>query len=345
MNKKNCLKGIIGKPVVTAIVSAVLFIASVIVAIFVGFNTSATLNSASTLTVKMYKDVYEQKLEKVEDVCEAAFGATTPNYQKNGETSGLYSEIVYVFDEGVNLSAIKTSLEKSLESVANDIDVTVGVEKVEKSIPTSYIVRMAIAVAVFAVLAFLYVTLRHKFAAGFAYALSVLMGGALTFALVTLVRIPVSGAITYIVAFGMIVSAVIAMLNYRNIIEAEKALAEKQETAKLANALSSSDEEKADEEPVKAELEDTATNALAVKETVWFASAIAFALILMLAFGPANIRLFALNSIVALVCATFTGLIIAPSLYIPFKKKADKKQAERARYDYKKAKKSEKTEQ
>jgi preprotein translocase subunit SecF len=65
----------------------------------------------------------------------------------------------------------------------------------------------------------------------------------------------------------------------------------------------------------------------------------------MLAFGPANIRLFAINSIVALVCATFTGLIIAPSLYIPFKKKADKKQAERARYDYKKEKKSEKTEQ
>ena len=92
MNKKNCLKGIIGKPVVTAIVSAALFIASVIVAIFVGFNTTATLNSASTLTVKMYKDVYEQKLEKVEDVCEAAFGTTTPNYQKNGETSGFCSK-------------------------------------------------------------------------------------------------------------------------------------------------------------------------------------------------------------------------------------------------------------
>ena len=344
MNKKNCLKGIIAKPIVLAIVSAVLFVASILVAIFAGFNTTATLDSASTLTIRMYKNDYVQKIEVVEDVCEKAFaGKVEANFKKNGETSGLYSEIVYVFDENANLATVKTNIKKVLGDKDIDADVTIATEKVAKTIPASHFIRMGIATTVFAVLAFLYVAFRHKFAAGLAYAISLAIGSALTFAIVTLVRIPVSSAIAYIVSLGMVITAVIAMLNYRKMIEAEKAYTEKKEAARLAATLSVMDEETVEQAEETEEF--SALDSLAVKETVWFVSAITVALVLMLAFGPANIRLFALNSVLAVICATFAGLIVAPSLYIPFKKNADKKQAERARYDYKKAKKLEKEEQ
>ncbi|MBQ4268299.1 MAG: hypothetical protein IJB97_01465 [Clostridia bacterium] len=317
MSKNNVLNKIISKPLIVALVSLVLVVASIFVAIFAGFNTPATMNDANALTVRIegYADV-----EEVKGLCDKAFSANKveANYVKDAEMSGQYNEIVYVFDADVKLDGVVSALETSFGALEGTyIQVSTHVEKVAQGIPAKQLIRMGIAAAVFCVLAFLYVALRHKLAMAIAYTCTTALGGALTFALVTLCRIPVSSGITYLVFFGMFVTAIGAMLTYRKV-------------AETAN----SDEGK------NLSAKDLTESSLATKEILILVAALALALVFVGAIATTSTRLFALNALLSLVSAAFAALVIAPALYIPLKANADKKAAERARYDYKKDKKT-----
>ena len=317
MSKKNVLNKIISKPLIVAVVSVVLVLASVIVAIFAGFNTPATMKDANALTVRIegYADV-----DEIKDICNSEFSknGVKAKFVKDAEMSGQYNEIVYVFASDVKLDGVVSGLETAFDALEGTyIQVSAHSENAVQGIPGKQIGRMAIAAVVFCVLAFVYVALRHKLAMAIAYTATVALGGGLSFALVTLCRIPVSSGITYLVFFGLFVTAIGALLTYRKISETANSDEGKGLSAK--------------------ELTETS---LATKEILILVVALALALVFVGAIATTSTRLFALNALLSLVSAAFAALVIAPALYIPLKAKADKNAAERARYDYKKDKKS-----
>lgn len=315
MNKTTKLQKLIGKPLILAIVTAVIILAGVIVAAFAGFNLSSTLESSNQLTVTMDSYTFSSKLEDIQATCEKQFESSGVdyNYSKQSEMNGYEAELVYVFDADVDLTAVKTALSTALTGVES---VTVTKVDATGGIPTSYVVRAVVAGAVFCVLAFAYIAIRHKLSAALAVVLSMVAGAGLTFAVCALTRIPVTYSVTYSVFFAMIVTTVATMFHFFKIFAKSKTEEGKAMTA-----------------------EQLTNSSLAVKEILIFAVTTAVALVLLGAIAQANVRWFAITALVALVCGIVSSLVIAPAAYIVFKTKSDKKAAERARYDYKKTKK------
>ena len=315
MNKNTKLQKLISKPLILAIVTAIVVLAGVIVAAFAGVNNATPMQESKQLTVTMDGFTFSSKLEEIQTACEKQFAESGVdyNYSKKSEMNGYEAELVYVFDKETDLTAVKTALTSALTSVES---VTVTTVIPTGAIPTAYTVRTVIAAAVFCVLAFAYVAIRHKLSAALAVVISMAASAALTFAVCALTRIPVTFSVTYCVFFSMIVATVCTLFTFFKIFAAAKTESGKQMTA-----------------------QEITNNSLAVKEIAIFAIMTAIALVLVGAIAQCNVMWFALSALIALVCATFSALVLAPAAYIPLKTNADKKAAERARYDYKLPKK------
>ncbi|MBQ8657579.1 MAG: hypothetical protein IJ506_00400 [Clostridia bacterium] len=318
MNKK-FVNRTIGKPLLLSVIVAVIVIAGIVVGAIFGFNKAATVDDMKLLTVNMDSFVYETELEKVEEICEEAFEDVSYKYSQKGVMSGADQEISYAFDKEENLDTVKKALADELQKAFPDFEirVTVTTETVEKSLPTSYIVRAAIAGAIFCVLAFAYTAIRHNLATGSAISLAMWLSGALTFAVFTLTRIPVTTAFTYVLFFNLIVTAIAASFTFRKVDETLKTEAGK--------AMS---------------VDELTQSSVATKEILIFVVATAIALVLVGAIATHTMRMFAISSLVALVVSTFSAWLFAPAVFAPLKKVSDKNAAKRARYDYKKDKKT-----
>ena len=320
MMNKTKLQKLIAKPLVLAIISAVIVIAGLLVAAFAGFNLPATADVSKALTVEMDSFIYKPKIEDVENACEKAFSekGVSYNYERKGESSGYKMEIVYFCDVDATLTEVATAIEASLATIEGaDFSVRVATVSPTDGISGKALFRMTIAGAVFAVLACAYVALRHKLAAGLTLFASMAFGAGLTCALLALTRIPVgTSTIAYAAFFAMLVTAVASTFT---VLKASK-------TAKT-------------EEGKTLPADELVASSLATKTILIFVASLAVALILVGAIATANVRWIAIASLVALVCAGVSALLLTPAFYIPLKKQADKKAAERARYDYKKTKK------
>jgi preprotein translocase subunit SecF len=333
----------VGKIKLWAIVAAAVFAIGVIILAIFGFNTAQTASSAKTLTVKLdsYVSVQEERLEKVKDICETEISAKglKAKYDEEGEYTDGKKEIVYVFSENVEAKtlaetadAVQAALDKAVAEENSGIYtatlyVTSNSETVKSVVPTNYIWRGILAMVVVLAVEFIYVAVRYKLNMGVATTVSSLVSALLTFALVGIVRIPVTTSLAYVGAFSLLYTALLNLAIFNRLRDNLK-----------------SDEFKAQ----YPETNDAIAASVPVKGLLTFVIASAVALVLVGAIAVTSVRWFALAALLSLLVSTYSALLFMPALYLPLKKAADKKAAKRARYDYKlgdKKDKAEKTEE
>lgn len=310
----------------SVIMAIVLALSIVITAIF-GVNYATTANDQNTLTVTVNRYFYDNRLDDVKAVCEKELDKLSVKYIYNGEMSGDECELVYVFDKDVKLDSAKASLKATFADKTKDggawdgafIEVSTAREALQTSIPTASIVRAAVAVAVFAVLAFLYVALRYRLFMGLTTAIAVLLSAVMTASIALLARIPVTSALLYAVVISSMLVAIFTILTMNKI---------------RANTS-------------EASAEETVYSSVATKEIVAITVALSVALALVGAIATWAVRWFAICSLVSLLVAALIGLTFVPALYLPLRK-VEEKAAARGKSGYigaeSKTEKTEKTE-
>ena len=315
-------KKTLGKVNLLSIGLAVVLVAGIALGIVFGANLDTTVKDVNTLTVKVNQYVYDNELQKVEDICEDVFAdkAVGYKYVVNGRMQGDESELVYVFADDVNLAEVKTALAAKFDTATatggnlegSVISASINSEKANE-LPASYTVRAIIASAVFAAFALLYVVVRHNFSAGLAMLAAVVAGEGLTAALMMICRVPVTTSYVYVLFFSALLSSVATTFTLNN-----------------ASALSKTEKGKA------MTVSELIASALATKEVLLLTAGLAVSLVLVGAIATVTVRWFAIFALISVVAGLFASLTYAPALYLPLKEAADRKAAQRARYDYKK---------
>ena len=300
-----------------SVLVVIVLVAASVVCALLGVNKSASMKDVNTLTVSMNRYVYTMKLDVVESACESGFAGNKAVYQIEGDMSGDNCEIVYVFESDVNLTQIKENVENNLnaktqpgaELEGSFIDVTTGSEVVLASVADGVAVRAAVALAVFAVLALIYVSIRYHVGAGIVAAIATVLGAALTTAIILLARIPVTASVVYVGAIGALLSAGFTLLTLAKI-----------------RSVDSDDAEEA------------VASGIATKEINTFSILAIVALIIIAvasfigAGAVSAVVWFAVMAIVAVIVAWFMGIVYVPALYLPFKKKAIANSADNGEY-------------
>ena len=286
----------------SVIMAIVLALSIAITAIF-GVNYAATVNDQNTLTVTINSFFYNNRLDDVKDVCEKEFEKLSVAYTYNGEMNGDECELVYVFDKTAKLDDVKTALKKAFAEKTKDggewdafIEVTTASETLQTNIPAGYIVRAAIAVAVFALLAFIYVALRYRLYMGVTVAIAIVLSAVMTSAVVLLARIPVTSSILYVAVISSVLAAIFTVFTL--------------------NKIRSNKEEISAEEKVYA--------SIATKEILAITAALGVALVLVGAIATWSVRWFAICALVSLLVSALIGLVFVPAVYLPMKKVEDK---------------------
>ena len=309
-----------------SVILAILLAASIVVTALLGVNYADTLKDCNALTITVNSKAFEDKLDAIETKCEDAFETLGLDYNliKYGKMSGDDCEIVYEFDKDADLTEAKSKLSKTFADITaadgewngSFISVSSASEVALTKIPTAYVVRAAVAVAVFAVLAFVYVSLRYRLSMGILAAVCSLLGSVMATALVLLVRIPLTNSFLYIAALAAPATAVLVLLTLN----------------KLRAAL------KSDEEVSAAEW---ITSCVATKELMAIAVVGGVALVLLGAIATAGVRWFAIAALAAFVMVMFIGAMFAPAAYLPLKKWEDKRNAAKPKSGYVGAEKQE----
>lgn len=325
MNK--LLHKTVRKSLLMTVIMAIVLAASIVVTAIWGVNYNATANDSASLTVTVNTFFYDTKREDVESVCEKVFKdeGLKVKYQQNGEMSGDDCEIVYYFKSNANLAKAEETLEETFATKIAEEDawssafITVAStkESLQTNIPVSYFVRTAIAVAVMAVLAFVYVAVRYKTNMGLVAMACMLISGVMTAAILLLTRVPFTVSTLYVIALAPLMTAVIVLFTFNNLRANMKADGAKEQSA-----------------------EDLLVSSVAVKEISVFAVALAAALVLTGVIATTAVSWFALLSIIALAVSLAVGMLFAPAMYLPIKEKADRKAAEKGKNGYVGAKKT-----
>ncbi len=309
--------------IVTSCVTALLTVLAIVLTLVFAFRYAPTVDDRKTLTVTVDDYFFNTNLDEVKDVCENAFEEKYA-YCYEGVMSGE-SELVYVFDKDAPVATIEKAVREAVLSQmkaggsledATQISVTSNLESSEPEIPFSYGYRAVAGVALFAVLAFLYVALRFRLNMGIATAVSILVSAILSTSLVLVTRIAITGSTFYAIAVSVLVTAVFTLLTL----------------SKLRTKLK---EETAENESA----EEVIVSSVATKEIVIISATLGVALVVIGAIATAVTRWFALTSLVCLVASAFVGLFYLPALYLPMLNKARAKTAGQSKSGYVGAKK------
>ena len=304
------------------VMTLIVALSVVFTAIF-GINTAARISDQTTVNVKMsavyYRD--DTKREAVENLCEKTFKDHKLNvcYVYNSQMSGDECELMYVFDEKADVTAAKAALEKAFEADAYDgafISVETGKETVKAVIAPVTIIRAAIAVVVFAILAFVYAWIRYGWTNAVVTVGSIALSCLLTAALILLVRIPVTVSAVYVCAIAAMLAGVLVSISVNKI--------------------------RADE--TADSVEEKIVKAVAAKEILATAIVLGGALVLVGAIATWAVRWFALCALIGVVVSSAVALFVAPALQLPLLERQAKADAERTKYGYVGAKKAEKEE-
>lgn len=311
------------KATLMSVLTAVVLVLGLVIALIFGGNHDVTSGSNQALKVTIDNYAFVNMIDEVEDICEDTFDGLKVKYSRAGEMSGSDSEIVYVFKADADLTSVKKALETKFDEATKAgaaLEGTFPIVSVvsEESygvLPASYIGKAAIACAVFAVLAFVYVSLRYRLAMGVVAAICAIVGGALTAALAVLVRIPLTTSAIYVVAVAALLSVVNTMFTFN----------------KMRANMKSESAAKSNEELV--------AQSVATKEIATLNGAIGVALVLVGAIASQPVRWFALLALIGVGVAFLVGWLYAPAIYLPVKKQADKNAAKKADYQGAKARK------
>ena len=167
------------KTTLWSVIVAIVVAAAIVVCALFGFNKNLAMKDNKTLTVSLNAYVYNTQIDTVEAELSKELGA---EYTLEGKMSGDVSEIVFVFEKDADVAALKTKAEAYLaDKVANaqgwsgaKYNVSASAEVATASLAEGYVLRAAIAGAVLAVLAFVYVAIRYNISAGITAGVSAL---------------------------------------------------------------------------------------------------------------------------------------------------------------------------
>ena len=290
------------KTTLWSVIIAIVLAAAIVVCAVFGFNKDLALKDSKTMTVSLNAYIYNTQLEEVKEDLEETLNA---NYVLEGSMSGDVSELLFVFDSDADLTALKAEVESYLadkkanaEGWANaKYSVSVSEEVATAVLAKHYVLRAAIAGAVLAVLAFVYVAIRYNLAGGIVAGVSVLLSMLLTAALIVLTRVYVTSTAAYAIGFAGLLTAAAVLFTLNKIRAAQK-----EEGTSVAEAV-------------------------AAKETLYVAAVVAAGMILVGVLGGAAAFWFAASALLAVVAAVAISLVFAPAMYLSVQSTFDKKPA------------------
>ena len=295
----------------SVIIAIVVALSIVITAIF-GVNYAKTASNQNTLTVSVNRYFYDNRLADVQAECEKELNKLSIAYTYHGEMNGDECELVYVFSETTELATAKASLQATFAEKTKDggawdgafINVSTAKEQALVNIPAAQFVKAAVAVAVFAVLAFIYVALRYRLYMGVTAAVAILTGAIFTAAVILLARIPFTSACLYAIVISAVLSAIFAIFTLNKI---------------RADNSETSAEEKLE-------------NGVATREIAAITALVGGALVLVGAIATWSVRWFAITALIGLLSASLIGLLFVPAVYLPLRKREDKAAANKSGY-------------
>lgn len=322
MNKNFTVKTS-SKWLVWSILTVAIFLVGAIIIAFSGLHSVTDTRIGTTLTVNvpMAETFYEDEQANIEAKCEQAFEnaglKVIDSY--SGEIGTMSHEIVYVFEKGTDLSAVETALDTTLGDAYDYCDITVAVNEqaVLAYLPggiVAFALRDMLAVAVFAVLAFVYVSLRFKLWNGILAVAAMAASAMITIGLTAVTFIPFTGSTIYTVYLAMLMAAVLSVF--------------------FASA-----NRKAEKDGEQLTTAESLVDVIPVCETVKLGVAMLAMSVIVLIIGliaATNFAWFALGMVFATVAAAFSAVMLVPSLFLVLRAIFAKKESEKARYDYKK---------
>ncbi len=313
------------KTTLMSVILAVLLAAAIVVGALFGFNKSVAMDDSATLTVTVNTFAYNNDKAEITKTCEKAFDAAkvSAEYVVEGEMNGDSCELVFVFDKKVDTASLKDSVKTALTTgfASASINVSASKEVAQAVVAKHFLLRAAIAAAVFAVVAFAYVAMRYKSVwTGLAVCASVFLSMALTVGLLVLTRLPVTVSTASVVAVAGLLTAVFVLLTLGKVRSARK-------------------------EDESANTEDLLSSKTAVKETLTLGGGLAAAMVLVGILGKTTAAWYAAAALIAIAVALLISLFYAPALYLSVKRIEDSKSKSGYVGAKKSAKKAKATEQ
>ena len=297
------------KVTLLSVILAIILAAAIVVGTLFGFNTEATVKSNQTVTISTYKH-NEAYLDDIKSDCEDIFEDKIL-YEIDGTV--LYEDIiehVYVFSADADLEETVAEIKAHFEARKNDandelaindvvVNITLHKESNVSYLAKNYVSRAIIASVIFAILAFVYVTLRfRRWDMGLLVALAVVLGIGFTTAIIALV----TASTVYAIAIAGLLSTITAIMTLHRV-----RLASKEEDAKNQSAA------------------EIVANSIAWKEILSLCAILAVATLLTgILVGKAGIW-FAVSSLVGIIMAAFIGILYVPAVCIPLKGAVDAK--------------------
>ncbi len=312
----------VNKTTLLSVILAVILAAALVIGVLFGFNKSIIMDDNGSLTVSVNTFAYNNDKKEITKACEKAFGGKKVEYVIEGEMSGDSCELVFVFDKKVDVAALEAPVKAALEAgfPSASFNVSASTEVATAAVAKHFVLRAAIAVAVFSVLAFAYASIRHQSVwAGISVGGSVLLAMLLTAGILVLARVPVTvSAASAIAMAGLLTAASTAI------------------TVAQVRAKQKTDAESGNEALV--------LSSIAVKESVGLGGFLASAMVLVGILGKTAALWYAVAALVAIAAALAISLFFAPALYLSLKGVEDRFAKKAAYVGAKKTSKKEKKE-
>ena len=286
------------KTALWSVIIAIVLAAAIVVCALFGFNQNIAMKDRKALTVSLDSYTYNTQLDDIKGDLVEQLGA---EYTLEGTMSGLTSEVVFVFEKGADVAALKTKAESYLATkLANtgaNYSVSASVEDATVSLAKGFVLRAAIASVVLALLAFAYVSLRYNLASGIATGVSALLSMLLAASVIVLARVYVTSSVAYAITLGGLLATAMTLFTLNNVRAAEK----------------------------EGVAEETVASSVAVKEVLYAAVVVAVGMIAVGVLGKTNGIWFAVSALIAVVTAVFVALFFAPACYLSLKTVFDSK--------------------
>ncbi len=297
------------KTTLLSVILAVIFAAAIVVFSLWGFNKNILTDDYKTVTVSMNKAAYNGSREEIIEDCEKTFDELDVRFVMQGETSGDVCELIFVFDNEVDVVALKSALvaviaSKSKTDVNGNvgaysgmfIDVMATSEVAVATLAKHFVLRAAIAASVLVVLTLAYAAIRYKkFGVAVLTGVSVACSMLLTAALTVLTRAQVTSSLAAVVALSGLTTAALVFLFLGKLRLA------KTETPDLSK-------------------KELTLSAIPAKEGFWLTGALAVTTFAVGIVGKTDGAWFAVSALFAVVATAFISLFFAPALYLSMEK-------------------------
>ncbi len=314
-------------PLFSALSLAVMVVALVMFFLF-GFNVASQEadRKVISITYDSYITIDEDLEEEVEDTCKAVIKSEGCSYlYVRSSTISGGGIIEFAFDTSYDTSLLESVKDAMLEKLSTEGELANSTyEGVVQSLTSrsfsSYIGRAAIAGAVCAVFAFLYVLIRFGLAQSVVTLLNALHDSLLVVALALIFRIPVTTTFVAVVAFALVYSLINSMLSFVEV----RRIANKEDVKLMAIEDSVALSLKAGK---KASLKLAAVTAAAL--------AVLGAVSAFTAFG---ITLMVVPAVIAVCVSLYSSFVFLPEGYSLIKINMVKSAAYKETYEYKMSK-------